>query len=167
LTLQPGTILISNPALEDSNFDKVVICICEYNTKGAMGFVINHPFTSNLNELVEFKNSKAFPLYEGGPVENDSLYFIHRRPDIIEGSISIADGIYLGGDFKQAVSHINTAAHPDEDIKLFIGYCGWNPDQLEEEITEGSWIITDAQMSIVLKNSVKQIWDALNAKTVI
>jgi putative transcriptional regulator len=167
LKVQPGTILISSPDLEDPNFDKVVIAICEYNTKGAMGFVINQPYDRNFNELLEFSNSKPFPLYEGGPVENDSLYFIHRRPDIIEHSALIADGIYLGGDFKQAVSHINTAVHPDEDIKLFIGYCGWDPNQLEAEIDEGSWLVTDAAISFVLKEMTNQVWDVLYAKTVI
>lgn len=129
-----------------------------------MGFVINHPFARNLNELVEFRNCKSFPLNEGGPVKNDSLYFMHSRADKIEGGLLIADGTYLGGDFKQAVSYINDAVHPEENIKLFIGYCGWDPDQLEEEITEGSWLIADVAMSIVFKNNMGQIWDTLFAR---
>ncbi len=163
LTIQPGTILISSPNLEDPNFDKVVIAVCEYNTKGALGFVINHPYTRSFNELVEFRNCKTFPLYEGGPVENDSLYFIHRRPDIIEDCSLIANGIYLGGNFKQAVAHMNTAVHPEEDIKLFIGYCGWDPGQLEAEIAEGSWIIKDASLSFALEKNVHFLWDLFYA----
>lgn len=149
--------------MEDPNFDKVVIAICELNTKGAMGFVINKPYTRSFNELVEFRNCKTFPLYEGGPVENESLYFIHRGPDIIEHCSLIADGIYLCGDFKQAVAHINTVIHPEDDIKLFIGYCGWDPGQLEAEIAEGSWMVTNAILTLVFEKNANTIWDDLYA----
>lgn len=132
-----------------------------------MGFVINKPYTRSFNELLEFSNSKPFPLFEGGPVENESLYFIHRRPDIIDHSVLITNGIYLGGDFKQAVAHINTAVRTEADIKLFIGYCGWDPGQLEAEIAEGSWMVTNAAISFVLKEMTNQIWDVLYAMTVI
>jgi len=128
-----------------------------------MGFVINKPYTRSFNELVEFGNCKAFILYEGGPVENESLYFIHRRPDIIDHSVLIADGNYLGGNFKQAVAHINSAVHPEADIKLFIGYCGWDPGQLDAEIAEGSWMVTNAMLTLVLEKNANTIWNDLYA----
>ena len=161
LHLQPGTILISSPNLEDPNFEKVVICICEYNNKGAMGFVINQQFSRNLNELLEFSNCKNLPLFAGGPMMNENLYFIHQRPDIIKDGAILADGIYLGGNFKQAVTHINTSIHPEEDIKLFIGYCGWDAHQLEEEINEGSWMITNTSRQIILSYNTLALWEQL------
>lgn len=139
-----GTILKSTPSTNDANFEQSIIFIAEYNEKGAMGFVINKKFARALNELEEFKQCIAFPLYEGGPMDKEHLYFIHRRPDVIEGGTLIANSIYLGGNFKQAVAQLSNKTIDVNDIKIFIGYCGWDFNQLEEEVAEGSWIIADA-----------------------
>ncbi len=138
-----GTILKSTSTTNDTNFVQVIIFIAEHNEKGAMGFVINKKFARALNELEEFKQSINFPLYEGGPMDKEHLYFVHRRPDVIEGGTLIANSIYLGGNFKQAVTHLNNKTINANDIKIFIGYCGWDCNQLEEEVAEGSWIIAD------------------------
>ena len=138
-----GTILKSTPSTNDANFEQAIIFIAEYNEKGAIGFVINKKFARVLNELEEFKQGVAFPLYDGGPMDKEHLYFVHRRPDLIEGGTRIAKAVYLGGNFKQAVTHLNSKTINATDIKIFIGYCGWDFNQLEEELTEDSWIIDD------------------------
>jgi putative transcriptional regulator len=144
MDIQPGTLL-NSASLDGSNFDKAVIYLTEYTANGAVGFVINKPFSCNLNELAEFNYSIPFPLYDGGPVDKEHLFFIHRRPDLIEGGTFIAGSTYLGGDFKQAVSSINNRQLTEKDIQLFIGYCGWDDQQLEEEIAEGSWEIREEE----------------------
>ena len=164
MTIKPGTILISSPVLDDPNFDKVVIFICEYNDKGAMGFVINHIFPRAFNELTEFKTVKAFALFDGGPVENEKLFFLHRQPDIIEGGTITANGIYLGGNFKQAVEHINQHSQPEDDIKLFVGYCGWDPGQLETEIEEGCWLRIGAVVENIFAIDAAMLWEELYTK---
>lgn len=141
MQITAGTILISAPTLDDPNFKKAVIVVAEHNPKGAMGFVINKKITRSLNELEEFKQSIAFPLYEGGPMDKEHLYFVHRRPDMIEGGTLICNSIYLGGNFKQAVAQLNNKTITQKDIKVFIGYCGWDANELEEEVEEGSWIV--------------------------
>lgn len=149
MTINPGTFLQSTALLDGSVFDNVTVVITEYNTKGAAGFVINKLFPRSLNELEEFKHGIAFPVYEGGPVETEKLYFLHRRPDLVEAGIKITDTVWLGGNFKQAVKAINNKHMTGDDIKIFIGYCGWDPDQLEEEVKEGSWqIITNTARNI-------------------
>ena len=160
MNIEPGSILISSPSLDDPNFEQVVIFICEYNDKGAMGFVINQLFVRAFNELMEFKNAKAFSLFDGGPVENEKLFFLHHRPDIIEGGTKIIDGVYLGGNFEQAVAHINHYNQAKNDIKLFIGYCGWDPNQLEKEIEEGSWLAVDAAQNIFAADTA-MLWKQL------
>jgi putative transcriptional regulator len=142
MKLKAGILLKSTESLNGSFFEGVTILITEYNDNGAMGFVISQCFDRQLNELVEFKHSPGFPLYDGGPVDKEHLFFIHRRPDIIEDSIEIGNGICSGGNFKQAVRAINENRISTEDIKIFIGYCGWNKGELEAEIEEGSWIMT-------------------------
>ncbi|MFT3703805.1 MAG: YqgE/AlgH family protein [Agriterribacter sp.] len=152
--ISPGTILTSSSSMEDPNFQKTIIFIAEYNEKGALGFVVNKIFERSLNELVEFSSSPAFPLYDGGPVDKDHLYFVHRRNDLIpEGSLVIEE-IYLGGDFKKAIEHINHIDISPADIKIFIGYCGWDANELEEEIAEGSWIVTDCNSESVFSKNL-------------
>ena len=138
--------------MDDPNFYGSVVFIAEYNEDGALGFVVNKIFDRPLNELVEFSSSPAFPLYKGGPVDNEHLYFIHRRHDLIPGGTLITDNIYYGGDFKEAVKHINNKTLNTTDIKIFIGYCGWNTSELEEEITEGSWELSDDHNKFVFSD---------------
>jgi putative transcriptional regulator len=109
-----------------------------------MGFIVNRQFSRGLTELEEFKRGVPFPLYEGGPVDQEHLFFVHQRPDLIPDSTPITEKVYYGGDFKTAVSHINQRTLTGQDIKIFIGYCGWDQEELEAEVAEGSWTVTDA-----------------------
>jgi putative transcriptional regulator len=163
-TIKAGSILISAPSLEDPYFDKVVIYITEYNDKGAMGFVMNQVYERTFNELTEYQNSKPFPLHEGGPVERENLYFIHRAPDAIKQGRPIADGVYMGGDFKQAVDYLNTAHDAESNLRLFIGYSGWDPNQVEEEIKEGSWLIVEASVTTVFQTAEESLWEVLHRR---
>lgn len=166
MTIQPGTILISSDSLEDPNFKNVVIFITEHNHKGSTGFVINKLFSRRFNELEEFKNAVAFPMYEGGPVDKEHLFVLHQRPDLIEKSIPITGAIYRGGNFNQVVQNINTLTLTGNDIKLFIGYCGWDENELEAEIKEGSWLVAEADENIVFSSYPEQLWQKLRATVV-
>lgn len=141
--IKAGIFIGSTALLDDSFFEQAILFIAEYNEKGAMGFVINKEFPRRFNELKEFSDSIPFPLCEGGPVDQEHLYFVHRRPELITGGVLVADNIYLGGDFKTAVRLINSGALSTSDIRLFIGYCGWDLHELEAEIAEGSWEILE------------------------
>jgi putative transcriptional regulator len=154
----PGTILISSPSLDDPNFHHAVIFITQYDLNGAAGFIINHPFNRTLNELAEFSHSLPFPLYAGGPVEKEQLFFLHRRPGIIEGSLPINNSIFLNGNFKDAVTQINNKKITNADIKIFIGYCGWDAGELEAEIAEESWTIVGADVDI-FSDDVLTVWE--------
>ncbi|WEK34506.1 MAG: YqgE/AlgH family protein [Candidatus Pseudobacter hemicellulosilyticus] len=141
--MKAGIFLTSTELLDDSIFEKAVVFITEYNDKGAVGFMINKPFSRNFNELEEFRHSPALPMYEGGPVDQEHLYFIHRRPDLIQGGTPVANGIFWGGDFKETVRLINNNTLTEKDIRLFIGYCGWNTGELDAEVEEGSWKLSE------------------------
>lgn len=142
-----GKILSSTASMSDANFDASVIFIAEHNEKGALGFVINKVFARALNELVEFNKSPAFQMYEGGPVDREHLYFVHRRSDLVPGGTPVTGNIYLGGDFQKAIEQINLKSLTQKDIKIFIGYCGWDKDELEAEIAEGSWKVEELDAS--------------------
>ena len=159
--LQAGSILISAPSLEDPYFNKVVIYITEYNEKGALGFVMNQVFERKFNELTEFRHSKPFPLYEGGPVEREKLFFIHRIPGSIAEGTRVADGVFMGGNFKQAVQYINTANEAENNLRLFIGYSGWDAYELEAEIEEGSWLPVQASVTTLFEAAEQSLWEEL------
>ncbi len=137
--MNAGICITSTALLDDTFFEKAVLFITEYNANGAMGFVVNKLFPRKLNELEEFKESMPFPLYDGGPVDREHLFFVHQRPDVITGGTPVNRNIYLGGDFRAVIRHINNNTITGKDIKLFIGYCGWDYRELDNEIAEGSW----------------------------
>lgn len=142
--MKAGQFLTSTSLLDEDYFANAVILLTECNDKGAMGFITNRPFPRRLNELEEFKHSIAFPLYEGGPVDQEHLFFVHSRPDLIQGGEPAGDHLYVGGDFAAAVRLLNNKTLTEKDIKLFIGYCGWDTEDLEAEVAEGSWTVSEA-----------------------
>lgn len=147
-----GKFLKSTALLSETFFENTTILIAEHNEKGALGFIIDKAFGRTLNELEEFKHSVAFPIYTGGPVDEEHLYFVHQRPDVIEEGVSIHDGMYLGGNFQQAVEAINNRIITTIDLKIFIGYSGWNTGELEAEIAEGNWVVEEGMKEEVFMN---------------
>jgi putative transcriptional regulator len=141
MNLSAGITIKATDLLHDSVFEDAVIFMKEHNENGAVGVISNRLYGRSLNELEEFRYSRSFPLYDGGPVGSESLFFIHRRPDLVHGSELIAEGIYWGGNFGQAVTAINNKSLTVSEIKIFVGYCGWDAGELEAEIEEGSWIV--------------------------
>lgn len=141
--MQAGIFLNSTSLLDNTFFEKAQLFITEHNARGAMGFVVNKMFERKFNELVEFRHSPPFPMYDGGPVDREHLFFVHQRPDLISGGTPVDGNIFVGGDFTTAVRLINNKTLTEKDIKLFIGYCGWDDQELEAELAEGSWEIME------------------------
>jgi len=139
--LKAGFYIKSTAALIGSFFENTIILIVEHNEAGSIGFVINKSFGKSLNELIEFNHSKPFPLMDGGPVDRDHLFVLHKRPDLIEGGKEIPNCFYFGGNMEQVVDVINSRAADKKEIQIFIGYCGWDKEELEAELEEGSWIM--------------------------
>ena len=139
--LKAGIYIKSTAALNGSFFEHTTILIVEHNEKGSIGFVTNKPLEKSLHELIEFNHSKPFPLKDGGPVDREHLFVLHKRPDLIDGGEQISNGLYLGGNMEQVIEAINTRGANENEIQLFIGYCGWDLGELEAEVEEGSWVI--------------------------
>jgi len=137
--LKTGLSIKSTAALNGSFFEHTTILVVEYNETGSTGLVINKPFGKSLHELIEFNYSKPFPLMDGGPVDRDHLFVLHKRPDLIDGGKQVNNGLYLGGNMEQVIEAINTGGANQQEIQLFIGYCGWDVGELEAEVEEGSW----------------------------
>jgi putative transcriptional regulator len=139
--LKAGIHIKSTAALNGSFFENTSILIAKHNEEGSIGFVTNKAFGKSLHELIEFNQSKPFPLMDGGPVDRDHLFVLHKRPDLIEGGEKIYTGFYLGGNMDQVIEAINNGDIKENDMQLLIGYCGWDLGELEAEVAEGSWTI--------------------------
>ena len=157
--LQKGQLLIAEPSiLGDLFFNSSVILLAEHINEGSLGFIMNKPLEYTINDLVPDIEA-SFKIYNGGPVEQDNLYFIHTIPELIFDSIEISNGIYWGGDFELTKSLINEGKINKEDIRFFLGYTGWGANQLEEEIENNSWAITTNKYKKgLLSTSSKKIW---------
>lgn len=141
--MKKGNILYANPTCNnDVNFRRSVVIIVEENNFGYVGFIINKKsIYSTLDLIPEIKEN--FEIFDGGPVEKENLYFIHNVPNLIKNSIEIKKNLYWGGNFEQVVNHINKKKIRKNNIKFFLGYSGWNKDQLENELETKSWIISE------------------------
>ena len=137
--LKAGIYIKSTASLIGSFFENTTILLVQHNEAGSIGFVSNKPFGKSLHELIEFNHTKPFPLMDGGPVDREHIFVLHKRPDLIDGGKQIPNGLYLGGNMEQVIEAINTGGANKEEIQLFIGYCGWDVVELEAEVEEGSW----------------------------
>lgn len=160
-TIQPqkGHLLIAEPSIiGDMSFNRSIVLLADHNNQGSVGFILNKPLDYTLNDLIPALDAN-FTIYNGGPVEQDNLYFIHNIPEKIPGSIEISMGVYWGGDF-DIVSHLITAKQIDQnDIKFFLGYSGWDVDQLESELRLNSWVITkNVYKNAIVNKSYESFW---------
>ena len=157
--LQKGQLLIAEPSIiGDLSFNRSVILLADHNEEGSVGFILNKPLEYTITDLIP-EIDASFVIYNGGPVEQDNLYFIHTVPELITNSIEISSGIFWGGDFELTKSLINEGKINKEDIRFFLGYTGWSANQLEEELHANSWIVTKNEYkSSILSKSSKQFW---------
>ena len=138
-----GHLLIAEPSiLGDVSFNRSVVLLAEHNDEGSIGFILNKPLNYTINDLIP-EIEASFKIYNGGPVEQDNLYFIHNIPDIIPNSVEISNGIYWGGDFETTKQLINEGKITKNHIRFFLGYSGWSVNQLEMEMQENSWIVAE------------------------
>ena len=139
-----GKILISEPFLRDVTFGRSVILLVDHTEEGSMGLVINKLLPLLLNEIImEFKYLNEIPLYKGGPVATDTLFYLHTLTDI-PGSISISKGLYLNGDF--------------DEIKKYILQGNEINGQLHNEIKENTWLVSEEEKSYLMKDNTKDMW---------
>ncbi|GGK34990.1 transcriptional regulator [Yeosuana aromativorans] len=145
ITTKPkkGDLLIAEPAIiGDISFNRSIVLLADHNDEGSIGFILNKPLEYTINDLVP-EVEASFKVYNGGPVEQDNLYFIHKVPHLIPESIEISLGIFWGGDFNKVAELIANHQINETDIRFFLGYSGWKSNQLENELKASSWVVTE------------------------
>jgi len=158
LKAKKGRLLISEPSLNDSIFFKSVVLLTHHNDEESIGLILNQPTKINLNEILNNIPLSDFPVYIGGPVEKQSLHFIHTLGEIIPNSKKINDGIYFGGDFETVLELMQEKRITKNEIRFFVGYSGWGEDQLNNEIREEGWIVQDSKHKLCMHYSTPKLW---------
>lgn len=157
--ISKGKFLYADPMLHDPYFKRSVIMLVEHNNQGTVGFIINKQLEIELNEVLKLNLPSDIKLNYGGPVNTNNLYYIHQLGNLIDESIEIREGCYWGGNFETIKSLLFTQTIKTKDIKFFIGYTGWSEGQLEQELKEDSWLISDGNPNgIFIENEIKEIW---------
>ena len=157
--LNKGQLLIAEPyIIGDLSFNRSVILLADHNKDGAVGFIINKPLKYTIHDLLPDIRAN-FKIYNGGPVEQDNLYFIHNVPDLIPNSVEISNGIYWGGDFESTKELINSGKINKNNVRFFLGYTGWDVKQLETEMDSNSWIIAkNSYENKIIGKSTTHFW---------
>ena len=154
-----GRLLISEPFMNDPNFRRSVILLTEHGELGTVGFVLNHPTNLLLKDLIPELASAHFKVFNGGPVELDTIHFIHRCYDKLHSGEEIAAGIYWGGNFEALKILITNGDLSENEVKFFIGYSGWGEEQLDTEIKENTWIVSDKyQPDVLFSTDEEEAW---------
>lgn len=157
----PGRFLISEPFMEDENFQRTVVLLVEHGPNGSLGFVLNRMMKSVVADIVSDLSPVQSPLFLGGPVEQDSLHYVHRLGDQIPESREIYPGLYWGGDFDTVKASVISQSASESDILFFVGYSGWAPGQLSRELHRKAWIVAPENTSFIFREDHEGLWKDL------
>lgn len=158
-SIEKGDLLISEPFLNDPNFERTVVLVCESNENGHVGLVLNKAMEEvTLEDVLEDAIDLRNNLYIGGPVEPSLLQFVHTVGPSLDNSVQISDVMYWGGDFEQAKLLLSVDNIKRGAIRFFLGYSGWGPDQLKKECDEDAWIVIKDYQNDLLKIDPKEMW---------
>ena len=120
--------------------------------------MLNKKYDVTLDQLVPELENIKLPVFYGGPVQQDTLHFLHQLPNIIPGGQEITKGIYWGGDYELVVSLLKKGEINLTKIRFFIGYSGWGNGQLNDEMKEKSWLTVAAKPKLVFHRNMDEIW---------
>jgi putative transcriptional regulator len=155
---EQGKLLLSEPFSNDPNFKRTVVLLATHNEEGSVGFVLNRPMDLKLGQVIdEFKGCKL-PVWDGGPVQRDSLFYIHTLGDAIPDSIHIIGDLYWSGNFETVKALIKGNKIEEHEIRLFVGYSGWTANQLQDEIKRNSWLVAPASVEVVFGSEREKLW---------
>ena len=153
-----GKLLIAEPSiLNDDSFNRAIILITEHTSSNSVGFILNRQLNYTIKDLLPDINCN-FNIYQGGPVEQDNLYFVHRVPSLIPESIEVSNGIYWGGNFESLKYLLNNRLLEENEIRFFLGYSGWGKNQLSKELNSNSWFVSENDSENIFSLENESLW---------
>jgi putative transcriptional regulator len=152
-----GRLLIAEPFLTDPSFARTVVFLCEHGDEGTIGFTLNRISLNIIGELLPDIAQPWVPVHEGGPVQPDTLHIIHAMPEEL-GGLEIIPGVYWGGSYENLARLAQQGKIDESRLRLLVGYAGWEKGQLEEELSQGSWIVAPASAEIIFEHNSNLLW---------
>jgi len=157
-----GQVLLAEPMLNSLHFGRSVILLIEVSPKeGCFGIIINKPISVQIDRLSDDLPFFDAPVFVGGPVDENRLFFLHTLGDEVPESIKIMDGLYWGGDFDIIKSLIISGQANRSNLRFFLGYAGWESGQLEKELKENTWAVGDINTHQIMTNHPEKLWSQL------
>lgn len=160
ITPKKGRILLASPLLNDYHFARTVILMVSHGNNGDMGVVLNKDFRYHvsLNDLVkDLEDLPAIPVYKGGPVGRDTMFFIHDIEEI-NNSLPLGNGLFMNGDFNQMIDYIKSGNPISDRVRFYLGYAGWEEGQLQSEMEEDTWIVSELSKDRLFKENYRSLW---------
>lgn len=160
IPLGKGIFLVASPGLRDPNFRQTVILLCKHGPEGALGVVVNRPTEINITEVlpqVPILEGQHHQVFSGGPVQRNNLLILYRTPEEPEDSHHVFNGVYMGGDM-QALEDLLQDPSSLGNFRTFMGYSGWAPGQLENEMRTGSWLTVPADSTTMFGKDHNGLW---------
>ncbi|MDF1864923.1 MAG: YqgE/AlgH family protein [Saprospiraceae bacterium] len=156
--IKTGSVLLAEPFMFDSNFKRSAILLCEHNEEGSIGFILNKELDMQVDELIADFPSFDGKVFFGGPVQTDTIHYIHNVGNLLEDSVKVVPGVYWGGDFEKLKFLIQSDMIKPHNIRFFVGYSGWSDGQLGDELEWGSWVVANMFANYIFKDKPKKLW---------
>ncbi len=155
----PGRVLISEPFLSDTYFKRSVVLLTEHSDEGSVGFVLNKPVDLHIQDVIQDFPSIETGISIGGPVNTNTVHFIHTLGELIPESVHVFENIYWGGDFDKLKSLINSGDVTSRQVRFFLGYSGWAPNQLKGELDENAWLVGELDPTLIMESDKTSFWN--------
>jgi putative transcriptional regulator len=155
---EKGKILISEPFLADTFFNRSIVYLTDHTPKGSVGFILNKKLEIKVKETISGFDLCDDLLNMGGPVAPDTLHYLHTAGELIPKSVSVDGNIFWGGEINAIKSLIASGKIDKSKIRFFLGYSGWTAGQLDRELKENSWVIARIGSDIIMGDHGNDTW---------
>jgi putative transcriptional regulator len=153
-----GHLLIAHPLLSDGFFNRSVVYMTNHGDEGSVGFCLNFKTQFLLRDVRPNVKNGNLPIYEGGPVAKNQLFFLHTLGHDVTDSVEVSNNIFLGGDFNELLHLIEHGKVKSYQVRFFAGYCGWGEGQLDMEIRNNHWLINEPSDNSFLTSTRGDLW---------
>jgi putative transcriptional regulator len=157
--IHTGCLLLAEPFMNDENFRRAVVLITEYKEDGVIGFALHQSSGLTLEDALPEFEGIDHQLFIGGPVQRNTLHYIHTLGDIVEESVPIGGGLYWSGNFDTIRELLNDRMINHQQIRFIVGYSGWGYTQLKEEIEMyNSWVVSENPYQNIFLRNHENLW---------
>ncbi len=159
--LRAGVFLYAAPSMGDPNFSQTVVLLLDHGRGGSMGVVINQPTETSLRKVLpalpEARRMEV-PVYWGGPVQPEGVSALLRHPRRVDGATMVLPGVYRTTELEVLREALDDQ-RPDRQVRVYAGYAGWSPGQLEREVRLGAWLLDRGEADAVFALDPESLWE--------